>query len=66
MTVRFLRINSFADHPFSGNLATVCFLQGPGSDGWMQRVAGEMNTGGTVFLSGSGGELGLRFFTPKV
>ncbi len=66
MTVRFLRINSFADHPFSGNPATVCFLQGPGSDGWMQRVAGEMNTGGTAFLSGSGGELGLHFFTPKV
>ena len=32
----------------------------------MQSVAAEMNTGGTAFLSGSGGELRLRFFTPAV
>ena len=32
----------------------------------MQSVAAEMNTGGTAFLSGSGDELRLRFFTPAV
>ncbi len=66
MRLRFLRVNSFTDQPFSGNPATVCFLQGPGSDDWMQSVAAEMNTGGTAFLSGSSGEFGLRFFTPAV
>ncbi len=32
----------------------------------MQSVAAEMNTGGTAFLTESGGEFGLRFFTPAV
>ena len=66
MKLRFLRVNSFTDQPFSGNPATVCFLAEPSSEDWMQSVAAEMNTGGTAFLTESGGEFGLRFFTPAV
>lgn len=61
MKLRFLRVNSFTDQPFSGNPATVCFLAEPPSEDWMQSVAAEMNTGGTAFLTESGGEFGLRF-----
>ena len=50
MKLRVLRVNSFADKPFSGNPATVCFLHEPASDDWMQNIAAEMNTGGTAFL----------------
>nr|MBA2626573.1 PhzF family phenazine biosynthesis protein [Gemmatimonadales bacterium] len=50
--------------PFAGNPAAVCVLQSPRDDTWMQQVAAEMNLAETAFVSPSGAEFDLRWFTP--
>lgn len=62
-------IDAFTDRPFSGNPAGVCLLDGPDwpSDGWMQKIAAEMNHAETAFaLADGAGGWGLRWFTPAV
>ncbi|MGD8858783.1 MAG: PhzF family phenazine biosynthesis protein [Myxococcales bacterium] len=60
-------IDAFTAEPFSGNPAAVCLLPGSRSDGWMQRVAMEMNLSETAFLQAAGeGTHALRWFTPAV
>ena len=38
------------DHPYTGNPAAVCVLDGPADEPWMQDVAGEMNLSETAFV----------------
>ena len=65
-------IDAFTDRPFAGNPAAVCLLD-PGTwpdEGWMQRVAAEMNLAETAFarpLPGAAdADWALRWFTPAV
>lgn len=58
--------DAFTDRPFAGNPAGVCPLAGPADDGWMQRVAAELNLAETAFLHPEGGGWRLRWFTPAV
>jgi PhzF family phenazine biosynthesis protein len=63
------QVDAFTDEPFRGNPAAVCVLDAPRDDAWMLAVAAEMNLSETAFVvadDGSGGELPLRWFTPKV
>jgi len=59
-------VDAFADRPFAGNPAAVCFLDQPAREEWMQLVAREMNLSETAFLNPEGGGFGLRWFTPTV
>ncbi|WP_441248664.1 PhzF family phenazine biosynthesis protein [Kitasatospora sp. McL0602] len=63
-------IDAFTDRPFAGNPAAVCVLDGPDwpEEGWMRRVAAEVNLSETAFVRPAGGDGGagwaLRWFTP--
>jgi PhzF family phenazine biosynthesis protein len=57
-------VDAFAERPFSGNPAAVCFLPQPAPVQWMQQVAGELNLSETAFLLREGEEFRLRWFTP--
>jgi predicted PhzF superfamily epimerase YddE/YHI9 len=59
-------VDAFASEPFTGNVAAVCLLPGRRDDGWMQRVAREMNLSETAFLNLEGDGYHLRGFTPTV
>jgi PhzF family phenazine biosynthesis protein len=59
-------IDAFADRPFSGNPAAVCWMEGEREDGWHQAVAAEMNLAETAFLTARADGFGLRWFTPAV
>ena len=80
MAIKIIQVDAFASVPFSGNPAAVCLLDRPRDDGWMQKVAAEMNLSETAFLTpagdggGRGGDggrgwegscFGLRWFAPK-
>ncbi|HEX9892943.1 MAG TPA: PhzF family phenazine biosynthesis protein [Gemmatimonadales bacterium] len=58
------QIDAFADRPFSGNPAAVCWLEEERDDGWRQAVAAEMNLAETAFLTAGPDGFGLRWFTP--
>lgn len=64
--IRILQVDAFADRPFSGNPAAVCFLDAGRDDAWMQAVAAEMNLSETAFLVPRDGGYELRWFTPAV
>lgn len=60
-------IDAFTDEPFRGNPAAVCLLpEGDWpDDGWLQRVAAEMNLSETAYAKPqSSGDWALRWFTP--
>jgi PhzF family phenazine biosynthesis protein len=65
-------IDAFTDRPFAGNPAAVCLLDGDAwpDEGWMRRVAAEMNLSETAFAhplpAGAGADWALRWFTPTV
>ena len=50
MSTTIIQVDSFSNRPFGGNPAAVCVLEGPAPEGWMQRVASEMNLSETAFL----------------
>lgn len=58
-------VDSFAEAPFRGNPAAVCFLMGHQSDDWMQKVAKEMNLSETAFFMRGENAYLLRWFTPE-
>jgi PhzF family phenazine biosynthesis protein len=64
MGLPLFQVDAFADGLFSGNPAAVCLLERPADEGWMQRVAGEMNLSETAFLHPEEGGYRLRWFTP--
>jgi phenazine biosynthesis protein PhzF family len=59
-------VDAFTGHPFRGNPAGVCVMEGPADPGWMQQVAAELKHSETAFLfpGPSAGQWNLRWFTP--
>lgn len=66
MSIPIVQVDAFTATPFAGNPAAVCLLPSPASEGWMQRVAREMNLSETAFLVRAGDAWRLRWFTPTV
>lgn len=64
-------VDAFADRPFAGNPAGVLLLDSESfpEDGWLQRVAAEVNLSETAFAHPAPGaqdaDWALRWFTPK-
>jgi PhzF family phenazine biosynthesis protein len=62
-------VDAFTSSPFTGNPAGVCLTDATDA-AWMQAVAAEVNVSETAFVDlstlGATGEVGLRWFTPKV
>jgi PhzF family phenazine biosynthesis protein len=65
-------IDAFTDHPFAGNPAAVCLLEGDSwpDEAWMRQVAAEMKHSETAFAHPLPGDAdadwALRWFTPAV
>ena len=57
-------VDAFTEHPFGGNPAAVCLLQGPVDERWMQGLAGELGLSETAFVWPEGETRRLRWFTP--
>jgi predicted PhzF superfamily epimerase YddE/YHI9 len=72
MTVPIVQVDAFTAAAFAGNPAAVCVLPEARDDGWMQRVASEMNLSETAFLCRRAAApapddgFELRWFTPAV
>jgi PhzF family phenazine biosynthesis protein len=64
--LRIIQVDAFTDTPFAGNPAAVCLLPAPRDEGWMQKVAREMNLSETAFLVPQADGYALRWFTPAV
>lgn len=64
MSFPIIQVDAFTDTPFSGNPAAVCILPTQVDEGWMQRVAAEMNLSETAFVVKQEDGYGLRWFTP--
>lgn len=60
------QVDAFADRPFAGNPAAVCFLDEPCSERFLRDVAREMNLSETAFLWRRADGFDLRWFTPSV
>jgi PhzF family phenazine biosynthesis protein len=62
------QVDAFTSRPFAGNPAAVCLLHDSKDEGWLQRVAREMNLSETAFLwrRSSADGFDLRWFTPAV
>ena len=58
------QLAAFADAPFQGNPAAVCWLDAWLPDRLMQAIATENNLSETAFLVGRDGDYQLRWFTP--
>lgn len=65
MLPKIIQVDAFTSEPFSGNPAAVCLLEEPRDDGWMQKVAAEMNLPETAFLTPEWDGFRLRWFAPK-
>lgn len=59
-------VDAFTDRAFSGNPAAVCVMAAAADDGWMQRVAREMNLSETAFVFPETDGFRLRWFTPTM
>ena len=66
MEQEIFQVDAFTAEPFLGNPAAVCVMEGPAEEGWMQRVAREMNLSETAFLHKQSDGYNLRWFTPEV
>jgi PhzF family phenazine biosynthesis protein len=66
MGLPLVHVDAFTDRPFAGNPAAVCLLPAPAPDGWLQRVAAEMNLSETAFVCPRGDDFDLRWFSPTV
>ncbi len=64
MSFPIVQVDAFTDTPFSGNPAAVCILPAQVDEGWMQRVAEEMNLSETAFVVRQEDGYSLRWFTP--
>ena len=65
-TIPCFQVDAFAEKPFTGNPAAVCWLDHAAEDSWMQAVAAEMNLSETAFVVPRDGDFDLRWFTPAV
>lgn len=67
MPIPLIQADAFADKPFTGNPAAVCFLEHPMPDSWLQAVARENNLAETAYVwRRPDGGFDLRWFTPKM
>ncbi|PSB07698.1 PhzF family phenazine biosynthesis protein [filamentous cyanobacterium CCP2] len=66
MGLTIFQVDAFTSTPFAGNPAAVCVLDTLPEDGWMQKLAREMNLSETAFLVRQEDGFNLRWFTPKV
>ena len=66
MGLTIFQVDAFTSTPFAGNPAAVCMLDTLPEDGWMQKLAREMNLSETAFLVRQEDGFNLRWFTPKV
>ncbi|WP_035988059.1 PhzF family phenazine biosynthesis protein [Leptolyngbya sp. KIOST-1] len=66
MAIPLTQVDAFTDVAYGGNPAAVCALPAPRPDGWMQRVAQEMNLSETAFFYPEAEGYRLRWFTPTV
>jgi len=64
--MKIFQVDAFAEQPFRGNPAAVCLLTEKKEDGWLQKVAQEMNLSETAFLLPEEDGYRLRWFTPRV
>lgn len=64
VNIRFWQVDAFADQPFRGNSAAVCFLETEANSAWMQQVAAEMNLAETAFVRQLDAGYELRWFSP--
>jgi PhzF family phenazine biosynthesis protein len=65
MDASYMVIDAFSIRPFEGNPAAVVWLNGELSDEIRQSIAAEFNLAETAFVQPlSGGQFGLRWFTP--
>jgi PhzF family phenazine biosynthesis protein len=64
--MRLFIVDAFTATPFAGNPAGVVLTEGEVGDGWMQRVAAELNLSETAFAAAAGDGWNLRWFTPQV
>ena len=64
--VKCWQVDAFADRPFAGNPAAVCWLDEAADPAWMQAVAAEMNLSETAFARRLEDGYELRWFTPVV
>jgi PhzF family phenazine biosynthesis protein len=58
-------VDAFANEPFKGNPAAICFVEKNASEDWMQKVANEMNLSETAFVVHGNGVSEIRFFSPE-
>lgn len=67
MPIPFYLVDAFAERPFTGNPAGVCFPDSAASTSWLQQVDAEINQAMTAFLlPRSDGDWDLRWFTPTI
>ena len=66
MEQEIFQVDAFTGEPFLGNPAAVCVMDAQAEEGWMQRVAREMNLSETAFLHKQPDGYNLRWFTPEV
>ncbi len=66
MGLSLFHVDAFTREPFAGNAAAVCVLDGPREDGWLQKVASEMNLAATAFLYPQEDGYRLRWFSARV
>ena len=64
--VKCWQVDAFANRPFAGNPAAVCWLEDEADPAWMQAVAAEMNLSETAFVRRLGADYELRWFTPTI
>ncbi|MBG0858623.1 MAG: PhzF family phenazine biosynthesis protein [Bacteroidales bacterium] len=59
------QVDAFTGQPFKGNPAGVCIIAEEIPEELMQNIAAEMNLSETAFVTPSGKEYQIRFFTPE-
>ena len=62
--MKFFQVDAFAERPFAGNPAAICFPEGQPSDKQLQAIAVENNLSETAFLWPRDDGYDLRWFTP--
>jgi PhzF family phenazine biosynthesis protein len=66
MSQRIVTVDAFTDRPFLGNPAAICLTAGPVDEGWMKRLAREMNLSETAFIHPVADGFSLRWLTPAI
>jgi PhzF family phenazine biosynthesis protein len=64
LKMKLFQVDAFTDRPFGGNPAAVCLMETTREDGWMLKVAQEMNLSETAFCLPLHEGYSLRWFTP--